>query len=159
MCCETPSGNVVAILDGVIARSNLSKDQTKSRKRRLLFSSAIKYIDTLAWKQEVLKSATYVAEQTWSLQNISSLERKAINELASEIPRLMKFIVFNISIPVLEVNCESWGSTIDKIVQKRHTAVDGDGAAVGSTDKRMFIYSNGAPPGHKSVGKLLKAVS
>ncbi|GBL77043.1 hypothetical protein AVEN_12694-1 [Araneus ventricosus] len=69
----------------------------------------------------------------------------------------MKFIVFNISIPVLEVICESWGSTIDKIVQKRSNAIDGDDAAFGTIDKRMFIYSNGAPPGHKSVRKLLKA--
>ncbi|GBM69387.1 hypothetical protein AVEN_134422-1 [Araneus ventricosus] len=52
---------------------------------------------------------------------------------------------------------ESWGSTIDKIVQKRSTAIEGDDTAVGTIDKRMFIYSNGAPPGHKSVGKLLKA--
>ncbi|GBM53537.1 hypothetical protein AVEN_254431-1 [Araneus ventricosus] len=71
-------------------------------------------------------------------------------------PRLMKFIVFNISIPVMDVICESWGSTINKIVQKRPTAIDGDDAAVGTTDKRMFAYSNGAPPGHKSVKKLLK---
>ncbi|GBO13676.1 hypothetical protein AVEN_211774-1, partial [Araneus ventricosus] len=110
-----------------------------------------------ARKLKVLKSATYVAEQTQSLQNITSLKKKAINELASEIPRLMKFIVFNISIPVSEVICESWGSTIDKIVRKRPTAIDGDDAAVGTIDKRMFIYPNGAPPGHKSVRKLLKA--
>ncbi|GBN95155.1 hypothetical protein AVEN_51134-1 [Araneus ventricosus] len=70
----------------------------------------------------------------------------------------MKFIVFNISIPVMDVICESWGSTINKIVQKRPTAIDGDDAAIGrTTDKRMFAYSNGAPPGHKSVKKLLKA--
>ncbi|GBN92499.1 hypothetical protein AVEN_247051-1 [Araneus ventricosus] len=56
-----------------------------------------------------------------------------------------------------EAICESWGSTIDEIVQKRPTAIDGDDAAVGTTDKRMFIYSNGAPPGHKAVRKLLKA--
>ncbi|GBM33816.1 hypothetical protein AVEN_222934-1, partial [Araneus ventricosus] len=58
----------------------------------------------------------------------------------------------------VEVICECWGSTIDEIVQKRPTAIDGDDAAVGTTDKRMFIYSIGAaPPGHKSVRKLLKA--
>ncbi|GBM64852.1 hypothetical protein AVEN_243248-1 [Araneus ventricosus] len=69
----------------------------------------------------------------------------------------MKFIVFNISIHVLEVICESWGSTIDKIAQKRPTANDEDDTAVGTTDKRMFTYSNGAPPDHKFVRKLLKA--
>ncbi|GBM54704.1 hypothetical protein AVEN_13052-1 [Araneus ventricosus] len=69
----------------------------------------------------------------------------------------MKFIVFNISIPLSEAICESWGSTIDKIVQKRPTTIDGDDAAVGTTDERMFIFSNGAPPGYKSVRKLLKA--
>ncbi|GBM86166.1 hypothetical protein AVEN_48180-1 [Araneus ventricosus] len=68
----------------------------------------------------------------------------------------MNFI-FNISVPVLEVICESWGSTIDKIVQIRLAAIHGDDAAVGTTDKRMFIYSNDAPPGHKSIRKLLKA--
>ncbi|GBN28568.1 hypothetical protein AVEN_59822-1 [Araneus ventricosus] len=69
----------------------------------------------------------------------------------------MKFIVFNISVLVLEVICEYWGSTIDKIVRKRPTAIDGDDAVGGTTDKIMFIYSNGAPPGNKSVRKLLKA--
>ncbi|GBN84373.1 hypothetical protein AVEN_82125-1 [Araneus ventricosus] len=69
----------------------------------------------------------------------------------------MKFIVFNISNPVSEAICESRGSIICKFVQKRSTAIDGDDAAVGTTDKRMFIYSNGAPPGHTSVRKLLKA--
>ncbi|GBN03053.1 hypothetical protein AVEN_169992-1 [Araneus ventricosus] len=69
----------------------------------------------------------------------------------------MKFIVFNVSIPVSEAICESWGSTIDKIVQKRSTAIDGDDTSVGTTDKRMSIYSNGAPPGHNSVRNLLKA--
>ncbi|GBN24976.1 hypothetical protein AVEN_227680-1 [Araneus ventricosus] len=69
----------------------------------------------------------------------------------------MKFTAFNIYIPELEAICELWGSTIDKIVQKRPTAIDGDDAAVETTDKRIFIYSNGAPPGHKSVRKLLKA--
>ncbi|GBO19356.1 hypothetical protein AVEN_224058-1 [Araneus ventricosus] len=78
--------------------------------------------------------------------------------LESEIPRLTKFIAFNISIPVSEVICESWRSTIDKIVQTGPTAIDGDDAAVGTTDKRMFIYSSGAPPSHKSVRKLLKAL-
>ncbi|GBO16439.1 hypothetical protein AVEN_64991-1 [Araneus ventricosus] len=73
------------------------------------------------------------------------LKKKAINELESEIPRLTKFIVFNISIPVSEV-----------IVQKRPIAIDEDDAAVGTTDKRMFIDSNGAPLGHKSCRKLLK---
>ncbi|GBO39045.1 hypothetical protein AVEN_13174-1 [Araneus ventricosus] len=57
---------------------------------------------------------------------------------------------------MLEAICESWGSTINKIVQKRPTAINGDDAAVATTDKRMFIYSNGAPPGNKSVRKLLK---
>ncbi|GBN03817.1 hypothetical protein AVEN_203399-1 [Araneus ventricosus] len=71
----------------------------------------------------------------------------------------MKFIVFNVSIPVPEVICESLGSIIDKVVQKGPTAIDGDDAAVGTTDKRMFIYSNGAPPGHKSDRKLLKAAN
>ncbi|GBM51184.1 hypothetical protein AVEN_15096-1 [Araneus ventricosus] len=98
----------------------------------------------------------YFAEQTQSSQNISS-KKRAINELESEIPRLMKLIVFNIYFPVSEVICESWGSTIDKIVQERPTTIDGDDAAIGTTDKRMFIYSNSAPPGHKSGRKLLKA--
>ncbi|GBN51570.1 hypothetical protein AVEN_83432-1 [Araneus ventricosus] len=49
---------------------------------------------------------------------IKALLKKAINELESEIPKLMEFIAFNISIPVSEVICESWGSTIDKIVKK-----------------------------------------
>ncbi|GBO09953.1 hypothetical protein AVEN_19047-1 [Araneus ventricosus] len=69
----------------------------------------------------------------------------------------MRFIVFNISIPVSEAICESWRPAIDKIVQERPTEIDGDDAAVGTTGKRMFIYSNGAPPGHKSVRNLLKA--
>ncbi|GBM66253.1 hypothetical protein AVEN_151669-1 [Araneus ventricosus] len=55
-----------------------------------------------------------------------------------------------------EAICELWGSTIDQIVQKRSTAIDGDDTAVGTTDERMFIYFNGSPPGHKSVRKLLK---
>ncbi|GBO36288.1 hypothetical protein AVEN_195915-1 [Araneus ventricosus] len=55
-----------------------------------------------------------------------------------------------------EAICELWGSTINQIVQKRPTTIDRDDAAVGTTDKRMFINSNGAPPGHKSVRKLLK---
>ncbi|GBM76360.1 hypothetical protein AVEN_36976-1 [Araneus ventricosus] len=75
----------------------------------------------------------------------------------NKIPRLMKFIVFNISISVLEAICESWGSTIDEIVQKRPTAIDRDDAAVGTTDKSMLIYSIGAPSGHKSVRNLSKA--
>ncbi|GBM69588.1 Zinc finger protein 568 [Araneus ventricosus] len=56
---------------------------------------------------------------------------------------------------ICEVICESWGSIYNR--QKGPTAIDGDNAAVGTTDKRMFIYSNGAPPGHKSDRKLLKA--
>ncbi|GBN26782.1 hypothetical protein AVEN_270269-1 [Araneus ventricosus] len=56
-----------------------------------------------------------------------------------------------------EAICESWGSTIYKIIKKRPTLIEGDEAAVRTTDNRMFIYSNGAPSGHKSVRKLLKA--
>ncbi|GBN76149.1 hypothetical protein AVEN_209722-1 [Araneus ventricosus] len=55
-----------------------------------------------------------------------------------------------------EAICELWGSTIDKIVQKRPTTIDGDNATVETTAKRMFIYSNGAPPGHKTV-KVVKS--
>ncbi|GBM72874.1 hypothetical protein AVEN_171655-1 [Araneus ventricosus] len=65
---------------------------------------------------------------------------KANQELEAEIPKLMKFIIFNTCIPILEAICESWGSTINKIVQKRPTASDGDDAAVGTTDKRMYLF-------------------
>ena len=37
------------------------------------------------------------------------VSRKAINELETEIPILVKFIKFSISIPVSEAIYESWG--------------------------------------------------
>ena len=69
----------------------------------------------------------------------------------------MKFTTFNVSIALSEAICESWESIIDKIVKKRFIVVDGYDAEVGTTDKRMLIYSSGATPAHESVRKLLKA--
>ncbi|GBM62297.1 hypothetical protein AVEN_113333-1 [Araneus ventricosus] len=69
----------------------------------------------------------------------------------------MKFIVFNISIPVSEVISVNLRSANNRpnCSEKTHRT-DGDDAAVGTTDKRMLLLiSNGNSPGHKSARKLL----
>ena len=86
----------------------------------------------------------------------SLLLRKAYNKLETEISNLMKFFII-VCLFMFEKKFLGLGeSSVSKIVWKRPIAVDGDDAAVGITDKRMFMYFNDIPPGHKLIRKLFK---
>ncbi|GBM44512.1 hypothetical protein AVEN_192543-1 [Araneus ventricosus] len=74
----------------------------------------------------------------------------AVHELRKELPHIIKFLTFCISIPVSEAICESWGSVINYIADKRTRADDGTSDEIGTTDMRAFIAINGPPAGYKS---------
>lgn len=86
-----------------------------------------------------------------------TLLKKAIIELSEEIPDLIKFLRFLISVPVSEAVCESWGSIIENVSQLRMRCADGSNTEIGTVDKRVFILLNGPPSGYRKTRKFLKA--
>ena len=70
---------------------------------------------------------------------------------------IIKFLKYCISIPVSEAICETWGSVISNVMQKRPRANDGNFEDMGTADMRVFVEINGPPAGYKGTRKLLKA--
>lgn len=88
---------------------------------------------------------------------LKAMLKIAISQLKPKLPHIIKFFSFCLSIPVSEAICESWGSVICNIMQKRTRADDGSATEIGTTDMRAFIVLNGPPAGYKSVRKILKS--
>lgn len=82
--------------------------------------------------------------------------KRTLKLAVQELPHITKFLTFCISIPVSEAICETWGSVINYVSDKRTRADDGSIDEIGTIDMRVFISLNGPPAGYKSVRKLLK---
>ncbi|GBN96223.1 hypothetical protein AVEN_219579-1 [Araneus ventricosus] len=88
--------------------------------------------------------------------DVKKVLKLAVHELREELPHIIKFLTFCISIPVSKAICESWGSVIKYIIDKRTRADDGISDEIGTTVMTVFIAINRPPTGYKSVRKLLK---
>lgn len=119
---------------------------SKEEGKELYFEYTVLFDWVYETVKECQESETYFENKT--------MLKNAVNALKSEIPKLTSFLIKILSIPVSEAICESWGSTIDKYFSKRPNTADGNETTIGTTDKHMFIYTNGPPSNINLLGNL-----
>lgn len=62
-----------------------------------------------------------------------------VSELGQKYPLVVKLLKFTISTPVSEVICESWGSAITTVMNKRLVAKESSHEVAGSTNMLTYI--------------------
>lgn len=86
--------------------------------------------------------------------DFKQLFKIAFHELKEKLPTFLKLVVFIVSMPVSEGICETWGSVIDAVGERRLRSKDGTDEVVGTNDKRVFIQLNGPSSGFKGTRRL-----
>lgn len=117
-------------------------------KRKLFFE----YKQVLLWMTEKLS----FARVSDNILDFKYLFKLTVTDLQQKYPIGIKLLKFLISTPVSEAICESWGSVITNVMNKRPAASDFSYEEIGTTDMLAYIMINGPPAGYKGNRKFLK---
>lgn len=81
-----------------------------------------------------------------SIYDSKALMKLVVLELKTKYPKIIKFFIHMLSVPVSEAICKNWGSVINSVMIRRPMTNDDNANDIGTADMRVYVKLNGPPP-------------